>query len=66
MSFEAGVAKSGNYHDADVDAISDERNWPRKQPKQNSQQVADTTKNEEVFNVVESDDDAIADNEDVE
>ena len=65
MSFEGKVAISGNYHDADVEVVSDERNWPRgKQQKQNSQQVAKTTKDEQEIEVVESDDDAVADDED--
>lgn len=43
MSFEAKVALSGKYYQADVEVISDSRRWPR-YPKRQSQQekVAET------------------------
>ena len=47
MSLEARVAKGGNYHQADVDVVSDQRNWPRQQKKQqSSQDVVETAKEE--------------------
>lgn len=58
MSFEAKAAKDGKYHQADVEVISDSRNWPRKQQQQNTQEVAKSTKEEKSTEVEESDDDA--------
>ena len=58
MSFDAKVAKNGNYHDADPNVVSDGRNWPRKQPQQKTQEVAESTKVEMTAEVEENNDDA--------
>lgn len=48
MSFEAKIALNGQYHQADVEVMSDSRRWPR-YPKRQSQQeeVAETAEGKE-------------------
>lgn len=59
MSFEAKVASNGKYHEADVEVISDSRNWPRpKKQQQNQEEVIEATKNEDEA-VVENDSDDV-------
>lgn len=65
MSFEALVAKDGRYHQADVEMVSDSRNWPRPKKQQNPQQDTNATNNEEI-NVASDTNAAIADDENVE
>lgn len=56
MSFEAKAAKDGKYHQADVEVISDSRNWPRYNKQQSPQEVAEATE-EKKSEVEQSDDD---------
>lgn len=56
MSFEAKAAKDGNYHQADVEVVSDPRNWPRYNKQQSPQGVAEATE-EKNSEVEQSDDD---------
>lgn len=58
MSFDAKVAKNGNYYEADVDTIADERNWPNQQQQQTLPKVAESTQERILREVDESDDDA--------
>lgn len=48
MSFEARIALNGQYHQADVEVMSDWRKWPR-YPKRKTQQeeVAETDESKE-------------------
>ncbi len=57
MSFEAKVALSGQYHQADAGVMSDPREWPR-YPKRQSQQekVAETAEGKEKPKADESND----------
>lgn len=57
MSFEAKAAKDGNYHQADVEVVSDPRNWPRYNKQQNAEKIAKTTEEEKDSEVERSDDD---------
>lgn len=57
MSFEAKAAKDGKYHQADAEAISDPRNWPREHEQQNLQEIAKTTEEDKTSEVEQSDDD---------
>ena len=62
MSFEASIAKNGNYHDVD---LTDSRNWPRPRKQQNSQQeTEEVIKDEKNPEVTEDGVAAIADDED--
>lgn len=58
MSFEAKAAKDGKYHQADVEVISDPRNWPRCNKQQNPKEIAETTEEAKTSEVEKSDDDA--------
>ena len=62
MSFEASIAKNGNYHDAD---LTDSRKWPRPRKKQDSQQeTEEVIKEENTPEVTENGVTATADDED--
>lgn len=63
MSFDAKVAMTGDYHNAD---LSDPRNWPRPRKQQNPQQeiTDEVIKDEKTPEVTEEGVAAIADNED--
>ena len=64
MSFEAKVAMTGDYHNAD---LSDPRNWPRPRKQQNLQQEAEEVmKEEQNPKVTEEGIAAIADDENAE
>lgn len=64
MSFDAKVAMTGDYHNAD---LSDPRNWPRPRKQQNPQQeVKEVMKKEKNPEVTEDGVAAIADDEDAE
>lgn len=58
MSFEAKAAKDGKYHQADVEVISDSRNWPRYNKQQSPKEVAKTTEEENSEVELSDDDDA--------
>ena len=58
MSFEAEVAKNGNYHEADVEVGSDSRNWPRPKKQKETQKVDEATAVETTTEVAEINDDA--------
>ncbi|MBQ3145804.1 MAG: hypothetical protein IJB90_04495 [Clostridia bacterium] len=58
MSFDADVAKDAKYHQADVEMVSDPRNWPRPKKQQKTQEVDETTEVETTAEVVENNDDA--------
>lgn len=58
MSFEAKAAKDGKYHQADVEVISDSRNWPRYNKQQSPKEIAETTEEAKTSEVEKSDDDA--------
>lgn len=61
MSFEAKVALSGQYHQADVEVMSDSRRWPRHKRQSQQEEVAETAEGKEKPEAEEGNDSDVKD-----